>query len=180
MLQKLSVGTALLLGLLTVSCGSGPVGRQTMASNTLGEDAWLVGPRCGSDMPADAAPRVDVVEEGIGQPVMPGMTVRVHYVASLPDGTVVHDSHDYGLPSEIIVGSTKTFCGFERALLGMKAGEQRRVVVPWSLAFGEGGRPPQIPPRTDLVLLIDLYMPADATTQPGAPPARPPMGGRTR
>ena len=131
-------------------------------------------------MPSDAAPRIEVLAQGIGQPVASGMTVRVHYVASLPDGTVVHDSHEGGLPSEIVLGSTKTFCGFERALLGMRPGEQRRVVVPWSLAFGDSGRPPEIPPRTDLVLLIDLFLPGDVGTQPGAPPARPSMGGRTR
>jgi FKBP-type peptidyl-prolyl cis-trans isomerase len=108
------------------------------------------------------------------------MTVRVHYVASLPGGAVVHDSHDGGLPSEIVLGSTRTFCGFERALAGMRPGEQRRAVIPWSLAFGEKGRPPEVPPRTDLVVVLDLYLPADVAPHGGAPPASPAMGGRRR
>lgn len=175
---NLSVGTVLLLSLVTVCCGAGPVGRQTTASNTRGEDPWLQGDRCTPDTPTDPAPRVEVVAAGNGPPVDTGMTVRVHYVASLPDGKVLHDSHEGGLPSEVLIGSTHTFCGFERALVGMRPGEQRRVVVPSSLAFGDKGRPPEIPPRTDLVLLIDLFLPANVTTPTGAPPAGPAMGRR--
>jgi len=107
------------------------------------------------------------------------MSVRVHYVASSPDGTVLHDSHEGNLPSDIILGSTKTICGFERALLGMRPGEQRRAFVPSSLAFGEAGRPPGVPPRTDLVFVIDLYLPADAVIDQGSHPANPAGGGGT-
>ncbi len=171
-------GTVLFAASLTVSCGSGPTGRITTANNTRGDDPWLVGERCTPDTPVEPAPRVEVLAEGNGQPVTTGMTVRVHYVASLTSGTILHDSHEGSLPSEIILGSTKTFCGFERALVGMRPGEQRRVFVPWSLAFGESGRPPEIPARADLVLLVDLYLPADVVIQHGMPPANPNGGMR--
>lgn len=178
------LGTVLLAALLTLSCGAGPTGRQTTANNARGDDPWLVGERCTPDTPADPAPRIEVLAAGNGQPVAPGVTVRVHYVASLPNGAILHDSHDshdgYSVASEVILGSTKTICGFERALLGMRPGEQRRVVVPWSLAFGENGRPPEIPPRTDLVFVIDLYLPADVVIEHGLPPANPGGGGRRR
>src|ERR1017187_3595636 len=126
----------LLTASLTLSCGAGPTGRQTTASNTRGDDPWLAGSRCTADTPADPAPRIEVVAEGTGQPVETGMTVRVHYVATLPNGAVLHDSHEGSLPSEIILGSTNTICGFERALLGMRPGEQRRATIPSALAFG--------------------------------------------
>jgi hypothetical protein len=173
--------TPLLASLLLVFCGGPQVsGRQTTARNARSDDPWLLGERCTPDTPADPAPRVEVLAVGTGEPVAQGKTVRVHYVATLPNGTTVHDSHDDGdLPSEIILGSTKTICGFERAVLGMRPGEQRRVTVPWALAFGEGGRPPEIPPRTDLVLVIDLYLPAEVAVEHGSPPANP-MGGRRR
>ena len=170
----------LLAASLALSCGAGPTGRQTTATNTRGEDAWLAGEGCTADTPADLAPLVDVLAAGAGEPVAEGVTVRVHYVVSLPDGTKVHDSHDGSVPSEIILGSTKTICGLERALLGMRPGEQRRAVIPWSLAFGENGRAPEIPPRTDLVFVIDLYLPANASIERGAPPANPARGGRRR
>jgi FKBP-type peptidyl-prolyl cis-trans isomerase len=106
--------------------------------------------------------------------------VRIHYVASVPGGAVVHDSHDAHMPSEIIVGSTKVICGVERALANMRPGEQRRVVVPWSLAFGEDGRPPSIPPRTDLTFVIDLYLPAEIINEKRGRPVNPAGGGGGR
>jgi hypothetical protein len=179
MANKCSALTGLLAS-LAIACGAGPVARQTTAGNTRGEDPWLQGERCTPDTPTDPAPRIEVLAAGSGPPVAEGMTVRVHYVASLPDGTVLHDSHEGGLPSEVLIGSTKTFCGFERALLGMRPGEQRRVLVPSSLAFGDAGRSPGIPPRSDLVLVVDLYLPADVVNQPGGPPSRQTTSGRRR
>jgi len=110
--------------------------------------------------------------------VTPGTTVRVHYVATLPDGKVVHDSEN--MPSEIIIGSSKVFCGLERALSGMRPGEQRRAVVPWQLAFGEEGHAPEVPPRTDVTFVLDLYLPADVSNDHGYHPVNPAGGGRRR
>jgi FKBP-type peptidyl-prolyl cis-trans isomerase len=84
------------------------------------------------------------------------------------------------MPSEIIIGSTKLMCGFERAIIGMRAGEQRRVLVPWTLAFGEEGRPPEIPPRADIAFVIDLYLPAEVIIQNGSRPINPAGGGGRR
>ena len=173
---------AVLATLLTLSCGGSQVSpRPTRIGVARGDDPWLLGERCTPETPTDPAPRIDVLAAGTGDPVAPGVTVRVHYIASLPDGSVIHDSHDE-MPAEIIVGSTKTICGFERALIGMRPGEQRRVVIPSSLAFGESGRSPQIPPHTDLVFVIDLYLPADVVNENGMPPANPMRGagGRRR
>jgi hypothetical protein len=170
----------LLTASLTISCGAGPTGRQTTASNTRGDDPWLAGEGCSADTPADLEPRTEVLAGGNGQPVTSGMSVRVHYIARSADGAVLHDSHEGNLPSDIILGSTKTICGFERALIGMRPGEQRRAYVPWSLAFGEAGRPPGIPPRTDLVFVIDLYLPAEAVIDQGSRPVNPAGGGRRR
>ena len=159
----------ILLALMTPFCGAPQVfGRPTTAANARSDDPWLVGARCAPDTPVDPNIVSQVVAEGTGQPVTPGMTVRVHYIASLKDGKVLHESED--MPSEVILGSTKTICGVERALIGMRPGEQRRVEVPWQLAFGEEGRPPEIPPRTDLVFVVDMFLPADLVIQEGAPP----------
>jgi hypothetical protein len=152
--------------------------RRTTASVARSDDPWLVGDRCTEETPTNVALRSEVVAEGDGQPVTPGTTVRVHYVASLPDGTVLHDSGD--IASEVIIGSTKMICGFDRALVGMRPGEQRRVVIPWKLAFGQDGRPPEIPTRTDLTFLIDLYLPADVVNEPRSHPVNPATGGRRR
>jgi hypothetical protein len=161
---------------LAVSCGGGQLPRETRASNARNDDPWLAGDGCGPDDHEPPLP-FEVVAAGVGAPVFDGMTVRVHYVAKTVDGTVLHDSRNDGPPVEVVVGSTKTICGLHKALVGMRAGEERRVLVPWRLAFGAEGRSPDIPPKTDLVFVIDLYLPADAPTGGGSAPVNPIRGG---
>ena len=171
----------LLAASLTFSCGPPRVlGRPTTIGIARSDDPWLLGRRCTPETPADTEARTEVLAAGTGDPVGPGMTVRVHYIASLPGGAVLHDTHDENMPSEIIIGSTKTICGFERSLIGMHPGEQRRVFVPSSLAFGESERPTGVPPNTDLVFVIDLYLPADVVNQHGSAPVNPNRGGGRR
>jgi hypothetical protein len=158
-----------------LSCG-GSLPRQTTATDTRADDPWLEGgERCQAGSQEDPGLRIEELEAGTGKPVEDGQEVRVHYVARLPDGTIIHDTHD-GAPIEIFIGSTKIICGFERALLGMRAGEQRRASVPWRLAFGESGRSPDVPPRTDLAFVIDLFLPAVPALENGSRPANPNPG----
>jgi hypothetical protein len=166
---------------LTLSCASPQVSaRPTMIGVARSDDPWLLGERCTPETPPDPAPRIEVLAAGSGEPVAPGVTVRIHYIASLPNGAVLRDTHEENIPAEIIIGSTKTICGIERALIGMHPGEQRRIFVPSSLAFGETGRPPEIPPHSDLVFVVDLYLPADVVNQLGSPPVNPIRGGGRR
>jgi FKBP-type peptidyl-prolyl cis-trans isomerase FkpA len=165
---------------LGLSCG-GALPRETTASDARIDDPWLeAGERCAAGSQDDTELRVEELEAGIGKAVGDGQEVRVHYVARLPDGTVVHDTRRNGAPIEIVIGSTKIICGFEKALLGMHAGEQRRVTVPWRLAFGESGRPPDVPPRTDLAFVIDLFLPSVPALENGSRPANPARGGGGR
>lgn len=164
---------------LPLACASAPFPRETRANNARTDDPWLVGEPCSASTP-EGALQIDEVEAGSGKPVEKGETVRVHYVAKTADGATLHDTHDGGPPIEIIIASTKTICGFERAIVGMRPGAQRRVVVPWRLAFGDAGRAPDVQPRTDVVFVIDLFLPADPVLQNGTGPARPPMPGRRR
>jgi hypothetical protein len=162
---------------LCLSCGAAAFPRETTATDARIDDPWFEGERCGAGFHDDTGLRIEELEMGSGKPVGDGETVRIHYVAKLPDGTVIHDTRrDGSAPLEVIIGSTKVFCGFERALLGMRAGGQRRVSVPWRLAFGEGGKPPAVPPQTDVVLVIDLYLPFVPSLQNGAPPTNPSRG----
>lgn len=174
-----SKSVLILVTALTCACGSSATTfRPTTADNARSDDEWLLGERCTGLTPAEPSPRFEILAEGSGPRIEPGMTVRVHYVASLPSGKVIHDSHDFSNPSELILGSTKTICGFERALVGMHAGEQRRILVPSALAFGEAGRPPEIPPNTDLTFVVDMFLPADFAAEEHSPAPNPVGGGR--
>ena len=168
-------------GTLGLSCGAATFPRETTASDARIDDPWLEGgERCGAGSQDDTGLGIEMLEAGVGKEVGDGQEVRVHYVAKLPDGTIIHDTRRGGAPIEIVIGSTHIICGFERALLGMHAGEQRRVAMPWRLAFGEGGRSPDVPPRTDLTFVIDLFLPIVPALENGSRPANPARGGGGR
>jgi hypothetical protein len=166
---------------LGLSCGAAPLPRETTANDARIDDPWLEGgERCGAGSQDDTGLVIEEVEAGSGKAVGDGQEVRVHYVAKLPNGSVIHDTRQGGAPIEIVIGSTKIICGFEKALLGMHAGERRRATVPWRLAFGEGGRSPDLAPRTDLTFVIDLFLPAVTDLENGLPPRNPAHGGGGR
>jgi len=43
--------------------------------------------------------------------------------------------------------------GLRDGLIGIREGESRRIEIPWEAGYGEGGRPPHIPPREDLAVV---------------------------
>lgn len=64
-----------------------------------------------------------------------GSTVRVHYTVMLKNGEVV-ESTAGGDPMRITVGAGKVLAAFEEALLGMSAGETKKVVIPPEKGYG--------------------------------------------
>jgi peptidylprolyl isomerase len=71
-----------------------------------------------------------------------GDTVHVHYTVSLEDGRVVDSSRERG-PFAVTLGQGQVIKGFERALIGMTEGQQKKVVVRAAEAYG--------PRRSELV-----------------------------
>jgi FKBP-type peptidyl-prolyl cis-trans isomerase SlyD len=65
-----------------------------------------------------------------------GCEVRLEYVLRLPDGTVL-DASSREAPLRYVHGQGHIFRGLERALEGMREGEQRTVVLAPSDAFGD-------------------------------------------
>lgn len=75
-----------------------------------------------------------------------GNTVEIQYTGRLPDGHVF-DSSDKKGPLRFTVGKHDVIPPVDRAVEGMKVGEQKRVEVPMREAYG--------PHRPDLVLTVD-------------------------
>ncbi len=85
-----------------------------------------------------------------------GQTVTIHYEGRrLLDGSVFASSREQGNPLRFVVG-TSPLKGWDEALLTMKLGEKRTLIVPWWLAYGEDGDQPTVAPRTSLVFEMEL------------------------
>ena len=63
------------------------------------------------------------------QQVKNGDKVRVHYHGKLQDGSTF-DSSEGRAPLEFQVGSGQVIKGFDDALVDMKAGDKKTVVIP--------------------------------------------------
>ncbi len=67
--------------------------------------------------------------------VKAGDTVKVHYKASSTEG-LIFDSGALPEPLLVTIGHNQVIPAFEKALLGMKAGEQKSITILSDHAFG--------------------------------------------
>mgnify|MGYP001046504011 CR=1 FL=1 len=67
--------------------------------------------------------------------VAAGNKVKVHYTGTFDDGEVF-DSSRQTQPLEFEVGSGQVIPGFDNAVVGMKAGETKKVRLPEEEAYG--------------------------------------------
>ena len=74
-----------------------------------------------------------------------GDVVQVHYTLKLADGTIAQSTMG-GVPIEFTLGAGDLIAGFDKAVLGMKAGESKTVAIPAAEAYG--------PHRDELVMEI--------------------------
>lgn len=65
-----------------------------------------------------------------------GDSVKVHYTGTFQDGNVF-DSSLGGEPLEFALGKGQMIPGFEKAILGMQIGEDKKVTIPSNEAYGE-------------------------------------------
>jgi peptidylprolyl isomerase len=93
----------------------------------------------------------EVLKTGAGALPVPGEYVVLHYVGTLPEGTVVDDTRKDGVAAVVTLGAGQAIQGVELALRKMRPGDRVKVRIPWQLAYGTAGRPPAIPPKMDVI-----------------------------
>lgn len=82
-------------------------------------------------------------------------TVTVHYEGTLAsNGQKFDSSYDRDEPIEFSLG--EVIPGWTFGVPGMRVGGKRKLTIPWPMAYGEAGSPPEIPGKADLVFIIEL------------------------
>lgn len=96
----------------------------------------------------------EVMSKGSGGSPAAGATVSVKYKGLLLDGRVFDSTESRGAPVTFQVD--RVIKGWTEALLMMKRGEKRRLVIPPELGYGDRGYPGVIPPNAFLVFEVQL------------------------
>lgn len=130
--------------------------RAAMANPQLSEaDAAIIRDQYGTAHTNPSGLRYLVRRPGTGAPAAAGREVVVHYDGYLLDGTKFDSSRDRGTPYVFHLGTASVIPGWEEAFATMKPGEQRTLLIPWWLAYGETGKGP-IPAKATLRFEVEL------------------------
>ena len=125
--------------------------------------------------PANQVAALEVTELVVGQGAVatPGSKVSVHYTGWMYDhtrperkGTEFDSSRKSGQPFSFVLGQKQVIAGWDQGVTGMKAGGQRRLVIPSALAYGDRGAGGVIPPGATLVFDVELLGSSAAALTP--------------
>jgi len=96
------------------------------------------------------------IEPGTGNPAKRGDNVYIHYTGWLPDGSIYTSTRHSRGARRFTAGMGETFEGMDSALMLMPNGSKYRFTIPNQLAFGNEGYANRIPPKTDIILDIEM------------------------
>jgi FKBP-type peptidyl-prolyl cis-trans isomerase len=94
-------------------------------------------------------------EEGKGESPKASDVVKVDYHGTLSDGTVFDSSVRRGQPAQFPLN--RVIPCWTEALQKMKVGGRAQIVCPASIAYGDRGAPPTIPPGATLIFDVTLH-----------------------
>jgi peptidylprolyl isomerase len=94
--------------------------------------------------------------EGEGREIGSGDSANVQYVGvSWSTGREFDASWDRGQPFSFPVGAGRVIGGWDRGVVGMRAGGRRLLVIPPDLGYGSRGAGGVIGPDETLVFVVD-------------------------
>lgn len=96
---------------------------------------------------------------GTGTEATSGKTVTVSYTGWLYNATAANNKgtqFDTSTNYSFLLGAGRVILGWDRGVVGMRVGGQRRLVLPPDLAYGAQGAPPTIPGNSTLIFDIEL------------------------
>ena len=85
-----------------------------------------------------------------------GQNVSVHYTGTFVTGDKFDSSRDRGTPITFPVGQGRVIQAWDEGIMKLGVGETALLLIPYTLAYGENGRPPVIPAKATLVFEVEL------------------------
>ena len=95
-------------------------------------------------------------EAGSGRQPQNGQGVEVNYYGTLTDGKMFDNSFGRGEPFTFTVGQGMVIKGWDVGIPLLKEGGKGTLFIPYEMAYGEAGRPPSIPAKSELVFYVEL------------------------
>ncbi len=68
--------------------------------------------------------------------ISPNSKVTLHFSIKLADGSAVDTTKMTGKPATVVIGDGTLSAGFEKALLGLNAGDKKQIILPPEEAAG--------------------------------------------
>lgn len=96
----------------------------------------------------------EVITMGTGERPTAESMVKVHYHGTLIDGSVFDSSVDRGEPAQFPLN--QVIRGWTEALQLMPVGSKFKIVLPYTLAYGEQGAGGMIAPYSTLIFEVEL------------------------
>ncbi|XP_071804242.1 uncharacterized protein [Asterias amurensis] len=107
-----------------------------------------------------AVPQVEVTREVTGNcsiQAKDGDNMIVDYEGTFKNGTIFDSTFPTNATLNFTLGNPYLVKGWNMGLQGACVGDELRLVIPYTLGYGESGHPPVIPPKTDLYFRIHVH-----------------------